>query len=272
MKYQEPLSKKKPAPYTGIADFVHRFKNDIPLPVVNKTPDEIKSEKKKRKREEYEEDLAKRRALWKPKEDPNALEEAYKTLFVARLSHEVTEENLKQEFEYYGPVVACRLTVDQEGKSRGYGFVQFESSQHLLDAYKDADGRKILGRRILVDVVRGGTVKDFYPRRLGGGLGKTRVGAKHQNSMYSGRETERRDRDRSTRDRDSDRRDRDRDSDRRRRRSRSRDRGDRRDRDRERDRGDRRDRDRGERRDRDRGRDSRRDRDRDSRRDRDRRR
>jgi len=43
-------------------------------------------------------------------------------------------------------------------------------------AYKQADGRKIDGRRVLVDVERGRTVPNWRPRRLGGGLGTTRVG------------------------------------------------------------------------------------------------
>ena len=38
-------------------------------------------------------------------------------------------------------------------------------------AYKDADGLKIKGKRILVDVERGRTVKEWKPMRLGGGLG-----------------------------------------------------------------------------------------------------
>lgn len=38
-------------------------------------------------------------------------------------------------------------------------------------AYKDADGLVILGKKILVDVERGRTVRGWKPRRLGGGLG-----------------------------------------------------------------------------------------------------
>ena len=34
-------------------------------------------------------------------------------------------------------------------------------------AYKHADGKKIDGRRIVVDVERGRTVKSWRPRRLG---------------------------------------------------------------------------------------------------------
>lgn len=41
-------------------------------------------------------------------------------------------------------------------------------------AYKHGDGKKIDGRRVIVDVERGRTVSGWLPRRLGGGLGGTR--------------------------------------------------------------------------------------------------
>lgn len=40
-------------------------------------------------------------------------------------------------------------------------------SLECADAYKGADGRKIAGRRVVVDVERGRTVKNWRPRRLG---------------------------------------------------------------------------------------------------------
>ena len=54
-------------------------------------------------------------------------------------------------------------------------------------AYKQADGRKIDGRRVLVDVERGRTVPNWRPRRLGGGLGTTRVGNEDVNQRLSTR-------------------------------------------------------------------------------------
>ncbi len=54
-------------------------------------------------------------------------------------------------------------------------------------AYKQADGKKIDGRRVLVDVERGRTVNGWLPRKLGGGLGGTRKGGKEVNQMASGR-------------------------------------------------------------------------------------
>lgn len=44
----------------------------------------------------------------------------------------------------------------------------------MKEAYKKSDGRKIDGRRVVVDVERGRTVRKWKPRRLGGGLGTTR--------------------------------------------------------------------------------------------------
>ena len=58
-------------------------------------------------------------------------------------------------------------------------------------AYKSADGKKIDGKRVVVDVERGRTVKSWRPRRLGGGLGGTRRGGPNENIKYSGRIDER---------------------------------------------------------------------------------
>ncbi len=47
------------------------------------------------------------------------------------------------------------------GKSRGYGFIEFEHKKDMKEAYKQADGRKIEGRRVVVDVERGRTVENW---------------------------------------------------------------------------------------------------------------
>ena len=58
----------------------------------------------------------------------------------------------------------------------------------LSAAYKQADGRKVDNRRVLVDVERGRTVPNWRPRRLGGGLGNTRVGGEDVTIRQSGRD------------------------------------------------------------------------------------
>lgn len=60
-------------------------------------------------------------------------------------------------------------------KSKGYAFIEFEHKKDFNDAYKEADGMKVDGRRVQVDYERGRTTKDWLPRRYGGGKGKTRT-------------------------------------------------------------------------------------------------
>jgi U1 small nuclear ribonucleoprotein len=47
-------------------------------------------------------------------------------------------------------------------KPRGYAFIEYEHKKDMKEAYKQSDGRKIEGRRILVDVERGRTVEHWW--------------------------------------------------------------------------------------------------------------
>lgn len=285
-----PIAPDKPrmTPYHGMAAFVQYFTPHAAEPVQVKS--EIPAERRARLAKKRKTDAATKcdeaAALYKPHENEDATTDAFKTLFVGRLSYDIDEKKLKYEMERYGPVKKMRIVADSEsGKPRGYAFVEFEAESDMKRAYKQCDGMKIEGRRIVVDVERGRTVKNWRPRSLGGGLGGTRIGGRNVNKTFSGREPfagssggggssrmggSPRESDRRDRPRESDRRpresERSRDEPRRsesdRPRDRDRDRGrDRRD-DKPRDRD--RDRDRESGRDRDRGRDRERDRDRDN--------
>ena len=82
-------------------------------------------------------------------------------------------------------VVSCQVSV-----SPVCDLVWMDSAC-VAAAYKNADGKKIDGKRVVVDVERGRTVKSWKPRRLGGGLGGTRRGGPNENIKYSGRVDER---------------------------------------------------------------------------------
>ena len=40
--FKPPIEKRKMPPYSGIAQYIHRFKDPVPEPVVNKTPKQVK--------------------------------------------------------------------------------------------------------------------------------------------------------------------------------------------------------------------------------------
>merc|ERR1712151_626561 len=111
-------------------------------------------------------------SIFDPSSDPNIEGNPFKTLFVARLSRDVSERRLRREFEEFGALSRIRIVTNKlSGKPRGYAFIEFERLEDMKNAYKMGMNRNIEGRRILVDVERGRTVADWRPRRLGGGLG-----------------------------------------------------------------------------------------------------
>ncbi|XP_064178177.1 U1 small nuclear ribonucleoprotein 70 kDa-like [Anguilla rostrata] len=248
-----PHEKHHNQPYCGIAPFIRHFEDprDAPPPTRAETREERLERKRREKIERRQAVVETELKLWDPHNDPNAQGDAFKTLFVARVNYDTTESKLRREFEVYGPIKRIYIVYNKRtGKPRGYAFIEYEHERDMHSAYKHADGKKIDGRRVLVDVERGRTVKGWQPRRLGGGLGGTRRGGADVNIKHSGRDDTSRyderpiggDRDR---DRGGDRRaERSRESDREkdrgeRRRSRSRERRRRSTRSRERERGDR---------------------------------
>ncbi|GFR83989.1 U1 small nuclear ribonucleoprotein 70 kDa-like [Elysia marginata] len=83
-------------------------------------------------------------------------------------NYDTSESKLRREFEGYGTVKKISVINDRNtGKPRGYAFIEYEHERDMHSAYKNADGKKIDGRRVLVDVERGRTVKGWRPRRLG---------------------------------------------------------------------------------------------------------
>lgn len=184
------LVKRKMPPYTGLADFADTFETEKPpMRNVQETPKERRERRRLEKMAAHDAKTEKDRAKWDPNaEDSRKTQDAYKTLFVGRISYETTEQQLRHELEQYGPVKRVRLVEDPEGKSRGYGFVEYEKEADMKAAYKYADGKKIDGRRVVVDVERGRTVRDWLPKKFGGGIGETRKGGADVNVKYSGRE------------------------------------------------------------------------------------
>jgi len=76
---------------------------------------------------------------------------------------------------------------DEIMRSKGYAFVEYENEEDMKRAYRGADGVRLEGRAIVVDVERGHTVPNWLPKRLGGGLGGTRLGGKDKCFTAPGR-------------------------------------------------------------------------------------
>ncbi|XP_049522209.1 U1 small nuclear ribonucleoprotein 70 kDa isoform X2 [Dermacentor silvarum] len=182
--------------YTGVSKYLNLFEDpkDTPPPTRVETREERIERKRREKAEQVAYKLEQDIALWDPYNNSAGTLDPFKTLFVARINYDTSESKLRREFEVFGPIKKIVIVHNKiTGKPRGYAFVEYEHERDMHSAYKHADGKKIDGRRVLVDVERGRTVKGWLPRRLGGGLGGTRRGGPDVNTKHSGREDSRMD-------------------------------------------------------------------------------
>lgn len=180
--------------WTGVSDYMKLFETTPPPErILQPTPQSIKEQRRILKMEAHQKKLEPTIEKYRKhqKECGGEYEgmNCYNTLFVGRLAYEVAERKLLREMEAFGPVKDIRIIKDINDvqQSRGYAFVEYEHEEDMKRAYRAADGMKIEGRQIVVDVERGHTVPTWLPRRLGGGLGGTRLGGKEINVTRPGR-------------------------------------------------------------------------------------
>ena len=76
-------------------------------------------------------------------------------LYVGNLAFNTTEQDLQNEFAQHGQVNSTSIITDREtGRSRGFGFVELESSESASAAIKALDGKDLDGRALSVNEAR----------------------------------------------------------------------------------------------------------------------
>ena len=90
-------------------------------------------------------------------------------LFVGSLAYATTDDTLKAFFEAIGPVASARVITDRDsGRSKGFGFVEFEDTANNQKAVDELNGKELDGRAINVSIAK---PKEDRPRRDGNGGG-----------------------------------------------------------------------------------------------------
>lgn len=80
---------------------------------------------------------------------------ASQNLFIGSLAYATNDDSLKAFFEQIGPVVSARVITDREsGRSKGFGFVEFENDADNQKAVDQLNGKELDGREINVSLAR----------------------------------------------------------------------------------------------------------------------
>ena len=70
-------------------------------------------------------------------------------IFVANLPYHITNEGIRQLFALFGVVLSSKI-VTENGKSKGFGFLEMADPQRAEMAIKELDGAPIDDRNIVV--------------------------------------------------------------------------------------------------------------------------
>jgi nucleolin len=97
-------------------------------------------------------------------------------LFVGNLDFNTMEQQLRETFAEFGNLVSVTIITDRmTGRSRGFGFVEYETAEDAQKAIDAMDGQTLDGRSINVSVARERTGGD----RGGSGGGRGGFGGGH---------------------------------------------------------------------------------------------
>ncbi|KAJ7325376.1 hypothetical protein OS493_029927 [Desmophyllum pertusum] len=155
----------------------------------------IKRKRQPKKKEEDKINSSRNKLRYDPSNDEKIKGDPHRTVFIARLDFNTTEETLFEMFDSesdlkmkaftrillyrYGSIEKLRLVKDvKTGKSKGYAFVEFSDESEVNRALRETKDERLEvdGRKVLVDRVRAGVTPSWLPRRLGGGLGQRQKG------------------------------------------------------------------------------------------------
>ncbi|XP_058788475.1 glycine-rich RNA-binding protein 3, mitochondrial-like [Vicia villosa] len=101
-------------------------------------------------------------------------------LFVGGVSYSTDEQSLREVFARYGEVVDVRIIMDREtGRSKGFGFITYNTVEEASSALQALDGQDLHGRRVGVN---------FANERARGGYGggDGGFGGSYGNTSYGG--------------------------------------------------------------------------------------
>jgi cold-inducible RNA-binding protein len=96
-------------------------------------------------------------------------------IYVGNLSYEVTEQDLKQEFEAFGGVDSVSIITDRySGRPKGFAFIEMASKSEGETAITSLNGKVLHERTLVVNEARPRTENrggGSYGNRMSGGYG-----------------------------------------------------------------------------------------------------
>jgi len=96
------------------------------------------------------------RIMWSQR-DPSLRKSGAGNIFIKNLDKAIDNKALYDTFASFGNILSCKVSYDENGASRGFGFIHYETAEAATEAILKTNGKLIGGKKVFV-----GT---FVPRK-----------------------------------------------------------------------------------------------------------
>lgn len=79
----------------------------------------------------------------RPQKNPDDI---YTNVFIKNISESVNEEKFKEFFSKYGNITSAKLAIDEEGKSKGFGFVNYAAHEEAVACVNSVNNTDFNGK------------------------------------------------------------------------------------------------------------------------------
>lgn len=89
------------------------------------------------------------RIMWSQR-DPSLRKSGKGNIFIKNLDKSIDHKSLYDTFAQFGTILSCKIELDENNQSKGYGYIQFQSAESAEKAIEKVNGKMLNGKKVFV--------------------------------------------------------------------------------------------------------------------------